>query len=49
MATNMLLNAEQVSSLIDAHVQSDLGVTFTKGYTAAIPKTRGSMVEYIGW
>ena len=31
MATNMLLNAEQVSSLIDAHIQADLGVTFTKG------------------
>ena len=33
MATNMLLNAEQVSSLIDEHVQADLGVTFTKGAT----------------
>ena len=31
MATNMLLNAEQMSSLIDAHVQADLRVTFTKG------------------
>ena len=41
MATNMLLNAEQVSSLIDAHVQADLGVTFTKGVAPPLSPKQG--------